>query len=239
MRAWIGIIAGLAGIALAGVLLVNFVVMPRWVRHDAAVPVPEVVGMDVAAARRACDAVGLQLLEEGKRHGNGVLPGHVLSQSPAAGSAVKPGRNVRVLVSLGTEVVTMPDVRGLTLRQATLQIENAQLLLGDIARIRDGDGGEIVRATRPAAGAAIARGDSVTLLLEIGAVKESFLMPNLLGQDLGDARALIESRGFRVGRVTYRAASGVYPGTVLEQYPDSGSLVRGGDSIDLVAATPD
>ena len=239
MRRWLGIVAGLAGVGLVGVVLVNFVVMPSLVRHDAAVRVPEVVGMDVAAARCACDAVGLLLLEDGKRHGQGVLPGQVLSQTPAAGSAVKPGRSVRVLVSLGTEVVAMPDVRGLTLRQATLQIENAQLLLGDVARIRDGDGGEIVRATRPAPGVAIARGDSVTVLLEIGAVSETFLMPNLIGQDVGDARALIESRGFRVGRVAYRAASGVYPGTVLEQYPDSGALVRGGDSIDLVAATPD
>jgi beta-lactam-binding protein with PASTA domain len=226
-------------VVLCGVLLVNFVIMPNLVQHDAAARVPEVVGLDLAAARRACDAAGLLLVEEGKRHGDGVLPGHVLSQTPPPGSAVKPGRSVRVMVSLGTEVVPMPDVRGLTLRQATLQIENAQLLIGDIARIQDGTGGETVRATRPAAGVAIARGDSVTLLLEVGAASEEFLMPNLIGQDIADARALIESRGFRVGRVSYRATSGVYPGTVLEQYPDSGALVRGGDAIDLVAATPD
>jgi len=239
VRGWLGIVAGLGAVGLVAIALVNFVVMPKLVRHDAAVRVPEVIGLDLAAARRACAAAGLQLLEDGKRHGQGVLPGHVLSQTPAAGSAVKPGRSVRVLVSLGTEIVSMPDVRGLTLRQATLQIENAQLLLGDVARIRDGAGGEIVRATRPAAGAVIARGDSVTVLVEIGAVAELFLMPNLIGQDVGDARALIESRGFQVGRIAYRAATGVYPGTVLEQYPDSGALVHGGDLIDLVAATPD
>lgn len=239
MRGILSVAVLLGSVLLLGVLLVNFVVMPNLVRHDAAARVPAVVGMDVAAARRACDAAGLQLVEEGKRHGDGVLPGLVLSQTPAPGSEVKPGRSVRVMVSLGTEVVSMPDVRGLTLRQATLQIENAQLLLGDIARVHDGTGGETVRATRPAPGVAIARGDSVTLLLEVGAASEAFLMPNLIGQDIGDARALIESRGFRVGRVTYRAASGVYPGTVLEQYPDSGALVHGGDAIDLVAATPD
>jgi serine/threonine-protein kinase len=239
VRGVLGFLVGLGGVALLAVLVVNFIVMPTLVRHRAAVRVPEITGLEVAAARHACDSAGLQLVEEGKRHGQGVPPGRVLSQSPAAASSVKPGRSVRVMVSLGTEVVTMPDVRGLTLRQATLQIENAQLLLGEIARIHDGTGGEVVRATRPAAGIAIARGDSVTLLLEVGAERESFLMPNLIGQDIADARALIESRGFRVGRVTYRAATGVYPGTVLEQYPDSGALVHGGDAIDLVAATPD
>ena len=88
MRGILSVAVVLGGVVLLGVLLVNFVIMPSLVRHDASARVPEVVGLDVAAARRACDAAGLQLVEEGKRHGDGVLPGHVLSQTPASGSAV-------------------------------------------------------------------------------------------------------------------------------------------------------
>lgn len=239
MRNVLVVVAGLGATFALGLLLFNFVIMPRLVQHNVSVRVPHVVGLDVDAARRACEQTGLQLLEDDRRHSEGVEAGRVLTQAPPANTAVKRGRTVRVLVSLGNQIVAVPEVRGMTLRQATLQLENASLQPGRVARIHAGTGGQIVRATRPRAGSEVAVGDSVDLLVETGDLVETFLMPNLTGQDLVDVRHLVESRGFRVGRVTYRGARGVYPGTVLQQYPESGALVRKGDAIDLVAATPD
>lgn len=239
MRNTLVVLGGLGATFVLGLLLFNFVIMPRLVQHNVTVRVPHVIGLDVAAAKQACDQAGLQFLEDDRRHSEAVERGKVLTQVPTANTAVKRGRTVRVLVSLGNEIVSVPEVRGMTLRQATLQLENAQLEPGRLARIHSGSGGQVVRATRPRGGTEVAVGDSIDLLVEMGNEIETFLMPNLTGQDLVDVRHLVESRGFRVGRVTYRGARGVYPGTVLQQYPESGALVRKGDAIDLVAATPD
>jgi serine/threonine-protein kinase len=231
---------GFAGAFALGVLLFQFVLMPRVVQHGVMVEVPEVTGLSIAEARRRCVKAGLQFAEEARRHSDAVPPGSVLAQTPAAHRPVKRGRTVRVVVGLGHARVTVPDVRGMTLRQATLQLENARLEVGGRARVQGtGAAGPVVLATRPGAGAEAALGDSIDLLVAAGDAGEPYLMPALLGQDLGEVRAFVEASGFRVGRVSYRSRRDVYPGTVLEQYPERGARIRRGEAIDLVVATPD
>jgi len=223
----------------AGALLLNFLVMPHLVKHGAGVPVPAIVGMPLAEAQRVCAAAGVQLVEEGRRHSAELPPEHVVSQSPPPRTSIKPGRSVRVLVSLGEERAVVPDLHGMTLRQAELALQNAQLVLGPVARVRGLTGRGTVQATSPHAGRGTAIGDSVWVLITTGGGGDAYLMPNLVGQELGDVRELVESRGFRLGDVAYRDVKDVYPGTVLEQSPSRGARIRRGESIDLVVANPD
>ena len=231
--------AGIVSAFALGALLFNFVLMPRLVRHGVTVAVPAVEGLSVGDARAACTRAGLLLSEEERRHSDTLPPGSIVTQAPAAGVPVKPGRTVRVSVSMGQERVAVPDLRGMTERQAELALENAQLSRGRTAEVRAGSSGRWVRASHPAAGEEAARGDSIDLLVATGDASDEYQMPAFVGQDVDDVRALVVSRGFRVGRVTMRGASGVFPGTILEQEPVRGSLVRRGDSIDLVVATPE
>jgi eukaryotic-like serine/threonine-protein kinase len=222
-----------------GIGLFNFVIMPRLVQHNVTVRVPEVVGLDESAAEKRCTQLGLNWKVEQRRASPGVPIHQVLSQSPEPGTAVKPGRTVRVHVSSETQQVAVPELRGMSLRQASVQLENTQLVLGRVSRIYAGDAGQVVLASRPRAGAGAVEGARVDVLVSVGEGTEPYLMPSLLGRPLEEVRNLIESRGFRVGRVTYRSRRGVYPGTVLEHYPASGALILRGESIDLVAAAPE
>ena len=233
----VAVVAILAAFGL-GAALVNYVLMPRLVRHGATVPVPAVEGLAFAAAREACARVQLQLVEDDRRHSGDLPAGHVVAQLPPAGTAVKPGRTVRVTVSLGQEHVIVPDLRGMSERQAALALENAQLVFGRTAIVHTGSTGRVVRASRPPAGAEAGVGDSVTVLVATGNAVENYLTPDFVGQDIDDVRALLDSRGFRVGRVSYRG-SGADPGTVLEQHPQRGALVQRGDAFDLVVAAPE
>ena len=239
MRGVLFVLGGVAALFVFGVVLFNFVVMPRLVQHDVNVSVPDLLGLDVAEARRRCQQTGLDLDIRDRLYSEGVPSDQVLSQSPEAGSPVKRGRHVNVKVSMGSEEVRVPDVRGMTLRQATLQLDSARLAVGRVSRVFEGEGGQIVQATRPASGATTGAGQRVDLLVAVGASGEPYLMPNLVGRSLDDVRRLVERSGFRVGRVTYRGRDGVYPGTVLEHYPQRGSRIQRGETIDLVAATPE
>ena len=243
MRGLLVVLGGLIAAFGAGVLLFNFVVMPRFVQHAASVQVPSLVGRGWVEAKAECARVGLEVQVEDRRHSAGVPSDQVLSQFPEAGAEVKPGRTVRVHLSLGSEQVTIPDVRGMSLRQATLQLENANLSVGRIARVYDtqesSDTGQIVQAMRPRPGSAETSGGRVDLVVAVSGNPEPYLMPDLVGRSLEDVRTLVESRGFRVGRVTYRGKPGVYPGTILEHFPARGALIVRGETIDLVAATPD
>jgi len=243
VRGLLILLAGLSVSFLLGVVLFNKVIMPRFVQHGASISVPQLTGLTWTEAEERCGRLGLEVQVEDRRYSEGIPSDRVLSQFPEAGSTVKPGRTVRVHLSLGIREVTIPDVRGMTLRQATLQLENANLRVGRVGRIYEenesASAGQTVRAMRPGAGAPATTGGKVDLLVAVGGNPEPLLMPDLVGRALDEVRALVERRGFRVGRVSYRSRPGVYPGTVLEHHPLPGSLILQGETIDLVAATPD
>lgn len=244
MRGFLVLVAGLVGAFLVGVLLFNFLVMPRFVQQGETVSVPALVGMGLEEAQASCTRAGLHLRVEDRRYSAGVPSEQVLGQFPEAGATVKPGRAVRVHVSLGAEAVSLPDVRGLSLRQATLQLENANLGIGRIARVYEGHdsrgiNGPVVQAMRPRPGEAVPRGGKVDLVVAEGGSPEPYLMPDLTGRSLEEAKQRIEAQGFRVGRVTYKSKAGTYPGTVLEHMPAAGALILRGETIELVASTPD
>ena len=94
--------------------------------------------------------------------------GTVAWQSPVAETALPQGAIVRLGVSGGAPLVSMPDVADLDLGTARLVIEAAGLRVGRIDTIRSApDLGAIV-ATIPAIGAAMHAGDLVRLTVSGG-----------------------------------------------------------------------
>ena len=68
------------------------------------VSVPTLVGLEPAAATSSADSSGLTLkLEDNRPFDPKVPAGKIASQDPAAGSAVRRGRSVRVWISAGRE----------------------------------------------------------------------------------------------------------------------------------------
>ncbi len=59
-------------------------------------------------------------------------------------------------------------------------------------------------------------------------------VPNLVGLSLEDARAVLESRGFRVGEITFREVAGYSENRVVETDPPYGSKLSSGDAVNLV-----
>ena len=239
MRNVLWVLVGLFVAFVLGVALFNFVIMPRFVQTNVEVVVPRLIGLEAEQAERLCQRRGLKMQIDDRRHSEGVPVNRVLSQTPTSDARVKRGRTIRVHVSLGTQMVSVPEIRGVTLRQARLQLDNANLLLGRVSRIYVGESGQEVRATRPRGGTETAVGNAVDVLVAVGEGADPYLMPDFIGRAMDEVRSAIVQRGFRVGRVTYRSRKGVYPGTILETYPPSGSLILEGESIDLVSATPD
>src|SRR5262249_46785358 len=72
--------------------------------------VPEVTGLDYAAARAQVEAAGLLIRAEG-----GKVAGAVRSQDPRAGSRMQRGSTVAVTLAPGRGRVKVPDVAGLKL----------------------------------------------------------------------------------------------------------------------------
>jgi serine/threonine-protein kinase len=119
-----------AGTAIAGqeVQLVVSSGRPR-------VDVPDVDGIGFVQAKRRLAARGLRA-ERVNVFAGGVRPGFVVRTNPGAGTSIEQGSTVQVEVSKGSDEVTVPSVRGLTVAEATQALRDQGLvprllLLGD------------------------------------------------------------------------------------------------------------
>jgi len=124
--------------------------------------VPVLVGLDVDAARNRLLEAGLQ----GRFEGPTLVGGRatvVVSQDPEAGTRVPRGATVRVVYRIAVEplpdLVTVPDLRGQTLRAAQ-RLLLARGLIGAVSIVR-GPGPKVVTGQSPEPGTRVRRGTQV------------------------------------------------------------------------------
>lgn len=193
------------------------------------VDVPVVVNMTPSTAGELLEGRGLRLLVAGEQPHSDVARGAISEQSPLAGSRVDQGTEVRVFLSSGTPMASVPTLEGKTLADAEAALESAGLKVGNISEGGSGEGGTI-SASDPAAGVEVPVGSAVALTQ----VPAGNVVPELLGMNRRKAKEALETAGFQEGKVKWRFNESKSPFTVLEQDPAPGTTLPPGSSIDLV-----
>jgi serine/threonine-protein kinase len=225
------------GTLLLAVLVMDQFVMPAFVRRGEEFPLPDVTSLSMEDARARLEELGLVLQLAGSEYSPARLEGTVLSQEPPAGTLVKTGRPVAVVISKGSEMVRVPYLVGVTVRQAHLTLSDLGLVPGDIDwGYSDSLPPEVVLESNPGAGTLIAKGGRVALVVNQGGVQDTLAMPNLVGMALEQAGAQLTSLGLELGVTIRQYSKDLIPGTVLEQSEPPGTFVKRGDVIDVVVA---
>jgi serine/threonine-protein kinase len=96
------------------------------------VPVPDVVGMDEALARKVMEASGLKIAEVDSLPAS-AEPGVVIATRPSAGVGRDLSSDVSLVLSRGPAEINVPDVIGMSRQQASDRLEQAGLKLGAIS----------------------------------------------------------------------------------------------------------
>jgi serine/threonine-protein kinase len=141
------VLAFLLAVSLIGSMLNGLPSLSGLIQGE---PAPDLIGMSVAEAEAAARAKGLDVVVIGERPSDRLAQGLVVQQSPVAGRATRERQAVRITVSAG---VTVPDVRGLLLPNAT---ETLNALGWKVARVerspRPGNPGNSVVLQHPPPG---------------------------------------------------------------------------------------
>jgi len=225
-----GLLAGAVG-------LTSFCVALRSDRRSDLVEVPDWIGQRRDEASARAQALGLAFEVSELRHDPGVAVDRIVQQEPAAGTQVRHGRTMRVVVSLGGETLTVPSVIGQPARQAELELRRSGLTPGWESRIHDNDAPvSQVLDEAPAAGTLSVSGDRVHRLVSDGARVARFVMPDLTGKTLRDVQEWITLCGFRSRAVRRVPAVGKRSGTVVGQLPLSGYPIARRDVVELTVA---
>jgi serine/threonine-protein kinase len=150
---------------------------------------------------------------------------------------IKPGRELRFIVSLGQKQVVVPNVTGKSVRQAMLDLETAGLKLGEIAwAFSDTIPERVVVFSYPAAGTEIPLASFVNLMVNRGRVSTFTYVPKLTGLPLSDAKKRLEEKSLRLGKIKRKIDDNFLPETVLEQSEPEGAEVDVSSEIDLIVS---
>ena len=200
----------------------------------AEVVVPDVTGKQMTLARQILEDKKLRV-NVAETYDASVPAGTVVSQNPEAGAKVKEERLVTIYVSKGGESLEMPDLKGLSRKDAEEKLTKMGLKIGSIyERNSDEEAGTVI-ATDPRAGSKINKGQSVDITVSKGKKEKKVSVPDVTGLPLEAAKEAITSAGFHVGSVS-KEPSKQAEGTVVSQSPAGGSSIAEGTAVNLVVA---
>ncbi len=232
--AWI-LYAGLVLVVFSATAYLAFILFVR----RGATTVPDVVSLTPPAAAARLRDGGLRLAgERSERYDAEVPAGRILLQRPAAGGLVKRGSTVEVVVSLGPQLVEVPDLSGSALQAAQVTLAAAGLTVGrTISVYHDAATPGTVVDQSPPAGSRAGNAQPVTLYLCQGSPSSVYVMPDLIYRDYHEIRRFFERRGFRLGSIKFETYEGIGAGVVLRQFPLAGHPLSRRDVISLVVAS--
>jgi beta-lactam-binding protein with PASTA domain len=198
--------------------------------------VPNVEGLTQDAATTAITAAKLAVGTVTQQSSNTVTTGKVISQDPASGSSVAPGSPVNLVISSGPQMVTVPNVEGLTQDVATKAITAAKLTAGTVTQQTSNTmaTGKVI-SQNPASGSSAAQGSPVNLIISSG--PQMVTVPNVEGLTQDAATTAITAAKLTGGTVTQQISNTVATGKVISQDPASGNSVAQGSPVNLVISS--
>lgn len=218
--------------------IMNSMVMPIVTRHGEEYKLPEFTNQRLIDVQFNLSDLKLKYKITSEEYSPGVEKGIILNQFPTAGTKIKEGRVIKFVISKGQKMVPIPNLAGLSVRQAILNLETANLELGEIAwAFSDTLPEKVIVFSYPEAGFEIPMGTTVNLMVNRGRASNFTYMPKVTGLTIDEAIKMIELKALKVGIVTPRRDENYLPETVLEQSEDEGTELDVGTEIDLVIST--
>jgi serine/threonine-protein kinase len=221
-RKRIALIAG--AVLLFGGLITAFIFMLTDTGGDKTSTVPQLVGLNQAAAGDALRAAKLtpQFSQE---FSNTVPPNTVLRNEPAVGTTLTPNSTVSVVLSKGRP--TVPDIRpGTALPDAEQAIKTAQLtpVRGTDDFDADVPQGAVIR-TEPSAGSQLNLGGQVTIIVSKGPIPLP-PVPDVTGRSKDEAFQLLQQAGFEPFQAGEEFNQNVPGGAVTRTDPPANSQAK-------------
>ncbi len=184
-------------------------------------------GWEAADVAAWLDDHGLEA-EQKKGRSDTVAQGRVYKQDPPPGTSLARGETVTYWVSSGSPMVTVPDLTGSSLSEATAELVALGLKVGAIAREPSTtyDVDQVIRQDPPE-GEKVEKGTAVDLVVSGGAPSPSptvsatpLEVPEVVTMDAATAEDTLKAMGFVVD--VKEKTSPEPPGTVIEQSPEAG-----------------
>ena len=180
--------------------------------------VPDIPGGVLATARERLAGAGLVLGDIDSLLHPSVPEALIIGQAPLPGQVLRPESQVRVTVSLGPQLRSVPDVLGLTEDRAQIVLESSGFIVSMDTVEADLPRGSVLEVFPPP-DTIIPLPAEVLMIVSTGPALVA--MPLVLGLDREEALVLLDSLGLVVSEIVEVFRFGRDQGVVVEQEPAS------------------
>ncbi|MFJ8466473.1 Stk1 family PASTA domain-containing Ser/Thr kinase [Streptomyces swartbergensis] len=223
-------------LVVAGILvLVGAILIGRWAfsgnggPSDNTFAAPNFVGETKQSAEKLATNADLELSFTNKPCEN-QAKGNICSQDPTAGTDVKKGDTISLVVSTGAPKVTVPDVTGLTYEKAQATLEDKGFQVDQKTEESDRTPGVVIEQD-PKGDTDQEKGSTITLTVAKEAAKST--VPDVLGQSCDQAKTQMTASNL-VGNCTeVETDDDNQVGKVIATTPQAGTSVDKNSSVNI------
>jgi len=221
----LGLAAAIAIILLMGTLLW----LKIYTHHGRTITVPDLTGLTVEEVEDVSSSWHLRYEIIDSVFSNEMPRGTVIKQNPDGNTRVKKNRKIFLtLNAVNQEMVAMPQLVGLSVRQARLAMQNAGLIQGTIEYRPDYAKNNVLQQKHNDSvikeGTEITKGSVIDLVLGMGLSSSTTRIPDLVGTGLEEATEIIARYYLNLGAVTYdesfQEAEDSLGAFIWRQYPE-------------------
>ena len=231
---WAPFLKALAGLVVlgwfAGYLFSTRVLFPAPPPAGDLFDVPDVRGLGLASAEERLVGAGLELGTVDSLQYPAVAAALILGQSPLPGQIARPQTAVRVTVSLGPQLRSIPDVRRLDEARARIVLETSGFVVTMDTIEAEEPRGRVLNLFPPP-DSVVPLPAEIQLLVSTG--PPVIRMPLVLGLDDMEAVQLLDSLGLSVSDIQEVFRFGRDQGIVVEQEPAADMELQRGSEVRL------
>ena len=211
------------GVSLV-ILVIVFSIIKLYARQGQEYELPDVVGMNIAELE-ADNPIELDVVVMDSIFRPGQEGGRILTQDPKAGTMVKKGRKLYItMTAYSPEDAVLPELAGLTVRQAVSELANVGLETGELKFVEDRYKNSVIdqscKGKTVYAGQQIPRGSVIDLTVGLGDSTGRSVVPFVIGKTSDKARRDILSASLNVGKEHFNGVKHKETAVVYKQEPD-------------------
>jgi serine/threonine-protein kinase len=233
---WAKLIAAVL-IFIIGTLLVDKVIMPLYVGLGNETELPDVIEMSVTEANSVLKNKGFQVVIKDSLYDANHQVATVIEQIPYPYSTVKEGRRVYLTVSIGEKPIIMPNLFGVSPREAELILDTYDLVLGSKNYVYSDlyYEGTVMGQSYPS-GQDIKSGSKIDIIISLGQLSKELVVPDLVGKSLHEARERLKAMNLQIAEIIWEERENILPETVISQSLASGKSFEPNESITLIVS---
>ena len=219
-------------------LWLTFRLLSSYTRHDEVFTMPNFTGQDYQQVKHE-HSRDFNFILIDSVYPKGQQPGSIYQQDPLPGSKIKKGRNVyAIIVAVTPEKTLMPNVKGISLREAVGRLESSGLEVDHLEYVSYSYKNNIIeqyyQEAPIAEGTELVKGSTITLRVGIGEDKSNVKVPNLIGKSAEETKHLLNLAGLNLGKVTREDDDSIQYLCVRRMSPGpSSSDVKPGTYVDI------